>query len=127
MARRWKTQVNENAKLPAFYSELPEADHNELCGWDAEAGAGALAAVFLEDRDQHPRVRRRFELTAEAVAGAGAARGPGRDRGRDPGRPPALGDDARRPRLARARPRRAEWTRCRSRRSSSFKEAMGRR
>jgi glucose/mannose-6-phosphate isomerase len=70
-ARRWKSQVNENAKLPAFFSELPEADHNELCGWDAaESG---LAALFLEDRDQHPRVRRRFELTAAAVAGGGAA------------------------------------------------------
>ena len=33
VARRWKTQINENAKLPAFFSELPEADHNELCGW----------------------------------------------------------------------------------------------
>ena len=33
VARRWKTQINENAKLPAFFSELPEADHNEICGW----------------------------------------------------------------------------------------------
>jgi glucose/mannose-6-phosphate isomerase len=70
VARRWKCQVNENAKLPAFFSELPEADHNELCAWDAPDG---LAAVFLEDSDQHPRVRRRFELTADAVAGKGAA------------------------------------------------------
>jgi len=69
VARRWKCQVNENAKLPAFFSELPEADHNELCGWDAPDG---LSAVFLEDSDQHPRVRRRFELTAAAVAGKGA-------------------------------------------------------
>jgi glucose/mannose-6-phosphate isomerase len=69
VARRWKCQVNENAKLPAFYSELPEADHNELCGWDVPDG---LAAVFLEDSDQHPRVRRRFDLTAEGVAGKGA-------------------------------------------------------
>lgn len=70
VARRWKTQVNENAKLPAFFSELPEADHNELCGW---AGAStSAAAVFLEDADQHPRERRRFELTAEAVAESGA-------------------------------------------------------
>ena len=38
VARRWKTQVNENAKLPAFFSELPEADHNEICGWSGEAG-----------------------------------------------------------------------------------------
>jgi glucose/mannose-6-phosphate isomerase len=70
VARRWKCQVNENAKLPAFYSELPEADHNELCGWDAPEAH--LAAVFLEDSDQHPRVRRRVELTAEAVAADGA-------------------------------------------------------
>jgi glucose/mannose-6-phosphate isomerase len=70
VARRWKTQINENAKAPAFFSELPEADHNELCGWDAP-GSG-LAAVFLEDADQHPRIRRRFELTADAVAADGA-------------------------------------------------------
>jgi glucose/mannose-6-phosphate isomerase len=71
LARRWKTQANENAKLPCFFSELPEADHNELCGWSA-AAEHRLAAVFLEDRDQHPRERRRFELTAAAVAAAGA-------------------------------------------------------
>jgi glucose/mannose-6-phosphate isomerase len=70
VARRWKSQVNENAKLPAFFSELPEADHNELCGWNAPEAN--LAAVFLEDRDQHPRVRRRFELTAAAIAADGA-------------------------------------------------------
>ena len=27
---------------------------------------------MLEDADQHPRLRRRFELTAEAIAAAGA-------------------------------------------------------
>ena len=73
VAYRWKTQINENAKQPAFSSQLPEADHNEICGWSAEAGAGSMAAVFLEDCDQHPRERRRFELTAEAVAACSAA------------------------------------------------------
>jgi glucose/mannose-6-phosphate isomerase len=68
VARRWKTQINENAEIPAFFSELPEADHNEICGW---AGDG-FAAVMLEDPDQHPRERRRFELTAESVADRGA-------------------------------------------------------
>jgi glucose/mannose-6-phosphate isomerase len=72
VAYRWKTQINENAKQPAFSSTLPEADHNEICGWSAEAGAGSMAAVFLEDCDQHPRERRRFELTAEAVASCSA-------------------------------------------------------
>ncbi|HEX5759312.1 MAG TPA: bifunctional phosphoglucose/phosphomannose isomerase [Thermoanaerobaculia bacterium] len=73
VARRWKTQANENAKVPAFAAELPEADHNELCGWTESAISGhRLAAVFLEDRDQHPREGRRFDLTAEAVSAAGA-------------------------------------------------------
>jgi glucose/mannose-6-phosphate isomerase len=70
VARRWKTQINENAKLPAFYSELPEADHNEICGWEPESPAAAMTAVFLEDCDQHPRERQRFELTAEMIAPA---------------------------------------------------------
>ena len=33
IAYRWKTQINENAKLPAFCGELPELDHNEIVGW----------------------------------------------------------------------------------------------
>ncbi len=68
VARRWKTQINENAKCPTFFSELPEANHNEICGWDGDA----FAAVMLEDADQHPRLRRRFELTGEAIGSAGA-------------------------------------------------------
>jgi glucose/mannose-6-phosphate isomerase len=69
VAVRWKTQVNENAKLPAFAAELPEADHNEIAGWGGAGETGRLSAVFLEDRDQHPRVRQRFELTAKLIEG----------------------------------------------------------
>jgi glucose/mannose-6-phosphate isomerase len=72
IARRWKTQVNENAKSPAWWGTLPEVDHNELLGWAGTAGDERPAAIFLEDRDQHPRVGRRFELTAAAL-GSGAA------------------------------------------------------
>jgi glucose/mannose-6-phosphate isomerase len=71
VAYRWKTQVNENAKWPAFSAALPEADHNELEGWSG--AERRFAAIFLEDRDQHPRERRRFELTAEAVEPNAAA------------------------------------------------------
>jgi glucose/mannose-6-phosphate isomerase len=73
VARRWKTQVNENAKLLAFYSELPEADHNEIAGWSRAVPADRLAAIFLEDPDLHPRERRRCELTAAALEGSAAA------------------------------------------------------
>jgi glucose/mannose-6-phosphate isomerase len=67
VALRWKTQINENAKLPAFTAALPEADHNEIEGWNAGDEAARMSAIFLEDRDQHPRVRQRFELTAEMI------------------------------------------------------------
>ena len=71
VAYRWKTQVNENAKCPAYSEVLPEADHNELEGWSG--AQDRFAAVFLEDRDQHPRERSRFELTAKAIEPHAAA------------------------------------------------------
>jgi len=67
VAYRWKTQINENAKLPAFSHELPELDHNELAGWQGAAGLGRFSAVFLEDCDTHPRVRDRVDLTADLI------------------------------------------------------------
>jgi glucose/mannose-6-phosphate isomerase len=70
-AYRWKCQLNENAKLPAFWSVLPEADHNEICGWASAPELGAFSAVVLEDPAADPRMARRTGLTAE-LAGAGA-------------------------------------------------------
>jgi glucose/mannose-6-phosphate isomerase len=70
IAYRWKTQINENAKLPAFAHELPELDHNEIVGWANAAALGPFSAVFLDDCDLHPRVRARIELTERLVAGA---------------------------------------------------------
>jgi glucose/mannose-6-phosphate isomerase len=71
-ARRWCTQLNENAKVPAFWSELPEANHNEICAWERGPAVAPLAGVFLEDPDQHPRLHRRLELAAEEAERAGA-------------------------------------------------------
>jgi glucose/mannose-6-phosphate isomerase len=73
VAYRWKTQINENAKLLAFAGELPEADHNEIVGWQGAREAGRVSAVFLGDRDQHPRVRQRIDLTAALVQPDAAA------------------------------------------------------
>jgi glucose/mannose-6-phosphate isomerase len=68
IAYRWKTQINENAKLPAFSHELPELDHNEICGWDGAPALGKFSAVFLEDADLHPRVLERIQLTEKLIA-----------------------------------------------------------
>ena len=72
VARRWSTQLNENAKLAAFASELPEADHNQVCGWERGRQVAPMSAVFLEDPDHHPRVRERVDLTIEEIERAGA-------------------------------------------------------
>jgi glucose/mannose-6-phosphate isomerase len=71
LAYRWKTQINENAEIPAFASSLPELNHNEIVGWAAAKDLARFSAVFLEDADDHPRNIRRIQLTAEA-ADAGA-------------------------------------------------------
>jgi glucose/mannose-6-phosphate isomerase len=72
-ARRWKTQLNENAKAAAFFSELPEADHNEICGFERGSERAPFAAVLIEDSEQHPRVRERMELTCEAAEKGGVS------------------------------------------------------
>lgn len=73
IAYRWKTQINENAKLPCFMHELPELDHNELVGWEGADGLARFSAVFLEDSDLHPRVAERIDLTKRLIAGDAAA------------------------------------------------------
>jgi glucose/mannose-6-phosphate isomerase len=68
VAYRWKTQLNENAKVPAFAAELPELDHNEIAGWEGASELGKFSAIFLDDSDLHPRVRQRIELTRGLIA-----------------------------------------------------------
>jgi glucose/mannose-6-phosphate isomerase len=73
VAYRWKTQINENAKQHAFTHALPELDHNEIVAWEAPPAEGSFSAVFLEDADQHPRLRERAELTARLIGPAASA------------------------------------------------------
>jgi glucose/mannose-6-phosphate isomerase len=69
VASRWKGQINENAKLPASASVLPELDHNEIVGFaGTPPDLQKLATlVMLRDPRQHRQVQRRFDLTRELV------------------------------------------------------------
>jgi glucose/mannose-6-phosphate isomerase len=67
IAYRWKTQINENAEIPAYAIEFPELDHNEIMGWAAAGEFGRFSAVFLDDDDTHPRVKERMELTGRII------------------------------------------------------------
>jgi glucose/mannose-6-phosphate isomerase len=67
VAQRWKTQVNENAKWPAWYSVLPELDHNEIVSWTSLASLTRdhVGIVSLRDRAEPPGVTARFRHTSE--------------------------------------------------------------
>jgi len=71
VAMRWKTQLNENAKVAAFHGELPEVNHNEVCAYDA--AELPLTLVLLEAPGQHERIGARFEATAAVASDAGLA------------------------------------------------------
>ncbi len=73
IAYRWKTQINENSKQPAFAHELPELDHNEIVGWEGANDVGRFSALFLDDSDAHPRVKARMEETERLIAPSAAA------------------------------------------------------
>ena len=69
-ATRWKTQLNENAKVPAFSAALPELDHNEVVGWSEGAGE-RFVLITLRHRGEHPDVAPRFGVSVDVVAGSG--------------------------------------------------------
>jgi glucose/mannose-6-phosphate isomerase len=71
-AQRWKTQINENAKMPAWWSLLPELDHNEIVGWETlpDTTRDLIAIIALTDRADHPRVGDRLDHTSQLTKNA---------------------------------------------------------
>jgi glucose/mannose-6-phosphate isomerase len=70
---RWRGQIQENAKHLAFGNLLPEMNHNEINGWQNPADlVGKFFTLFLRDRDDHPRVATRMDITRKIVGKAAA-------------------------------------------------------
>jgi len=92
-AYRFACQLNENAKMPAVFGALPEANHNQVVAFDGPYGAGvrrldvddlfadrveqtertvgALRLVLLADTEEHPQVTRRREISVQVAADRG--------------------------------------------------------
>jgi glucose/mannose-6-phosphate isomerase len=68
-AHRWKTQMNENAKVPAFWNAQPEVCHNEIAGWGqhGDLTRQAFTLVNLRHDFEHPQVMHRFGITREVL------------------------------------------------------------
>jgi len=69
VARRWQTELNENAKVLAWASVLPEADHNELVGWAEDPDAKRFAPILLRDPAEIPEHRALLDATRDLLKG----------------------------------------------------------
>ena len=69
-AARWKTELNENAKVPAFSSSLPELDHNEVVGWEERAGE-RFFLIVLRHGFEHPDVAARIPASVQIAESSG--------------------------------------------------------
>jgi glucose/mannose-6-phosphate isomerase len=67
-ARRWKGQLNENAKNWAFYEQMPEANHNAVLGYQFPINLSErLLVVMLSSSLNHERIGLRESITAEVL------------------------------------------------------------
>ena len=68
VARRWKGQFNENAKNWSFFEILPELNHNAVLGYQFPAElAQHLVVITLRSHLDHPRNRKRADVTQEML------------------------------------------------------------
>jgi glucose/mannose-6-phosphate isomerase len=68
VARRWKTQINENSKAWAFHETFPELNHNAVVGYQFPSElAPKVYVVLLRCPSLHPRTLIRYEVTCELL------------------------------------------------------------
>ena len=66
LARVVKIKINENAKSPAFWNEIPEFNHNEMVGYTRLHEP--LTAVFFEDPLASERMKTRVTQSAQTLS-----------------------------------------------------------
>jgi glucose/mannose-6-phosphate isomerase len=73
-AYRFKCDLNEYAKSPAFAHSVPEMNHNELEAYGAlnEAIGNGLLVVILRDSDDHERVALRLDVMKRIIEESGS-------------------------------------------------------
>jgi glucose/mannose-6-phosphate isomerase len=66
---RWKSQINANAKTPAFHAVYPEIIHGDIAGWGQNGDVTRQVATIVNLRHygEHPQVSRSFELVRELL------------------------------------------------------------
>jgi len=63
VAYRAKCQINENSKMMAFYSQIPETNHNEIEGFVSDHSLDFIP-VFLRSSYESEAITKRMDITA---------------------------------------------------------------
>jgi glucose/mannose-6-phosphate isomerase len=68
-AYRFKCDLNEYGKTPAFWHEFPELNHNEIVGWNRlnDITEDRFAIVYLRSEDEHERIGLRMSITRSLI------------------------------------------------------------
>jgi len=68
-AMRFKCDLNEYGKVPAFWNYFPELNHNEIVGWTdlVDVNSEDFVVIALRDTDEHPRVSLRYDITKHLI------------------------------------------------------------
>ncbi len=72
IARRWTTQLNENAKHWGLWAEMPELNHNVVVGFDhPPMMQEGTRVICLRSEQYHERISARFDITTRLLEQAG--------------------------------------------------------
>ena len=67
-ATRFRGQIAENSKALASSHVFPEMNHNEIVGWqNTKKLFKNLIVIMLRDKDAHPRVNKRMDITKDIL------------------------------------------------------------
>ena len=67
IAKRWRTQLNENAKVLASDYEFVETNHNDIVGWNPGSIVNDFSVIFLRDNDERIEIKKRIDLVETLV------------------------------------------------------------
>ncbi|MHA1268751.1 MAG: bifunctional phosphoglucose/phosphomannose isomerase [Candidatus Helarchaeota archaeon] len=68
VAERFKTQINENSKIPCKIDIFPELNHNEIVGWECPIEISKkFICLLLRTNDENESIKTRIELTKSVI------------------------------------------------------------
>jgi len=71
-AKRWKCQINENAKQPAYGLSFPEVAHNEIVGYTYKLEVHqSISTIILVDENEDAPTKARVEFAKKAMQNSG--------------------------------------------------------